>query len=185
MAESVADARREVVNARQAASAELDELGRAGREAVNIPAKIKRNPVRSAGLLGGAAFLAVGGPKRVIKAAERRFFPSRAERVKSVLPDQVARTVNKLGSDADTVRAHLERDFMTYLEKRHPEEVPSGRRSFWKTYDTVVGIVGAAAAREMLKRFMTAPKEAEAESAKHEAEEARHEADARRARRNG
>jgi hypothetical protein len=185
MADSVADARQEVVNARQAASAELDELGASAREAANIPAKIKRNPVRAAGLLGGAAFLAAGGPRRVLKAAERRFLPSRADKVKSVLPDQVARAVSKLGDDADAVRAHLERDFMTYLEKRHPEEVPSGRRSFWKTYDTVVGIVGAAAAREMLKRFMTAPKEAEAEAAKHEAEEARHEAEASRVRRSG
>lgn len=185
MADSLADARQEVANARGAASAELDELGASAREAVNIPAKIKRNPIRSAGLLGGAAFLAVGGPKRLIKSAERRFFPSRADRLKSVLPDEVARTVGKLGDDADAVRAHLERDFMTYLERRHPEEVPSGRRSFWKTYDTVVGIVGAAAAREMLKRFMTAPKEAEAEGAKQEAEEARHEAKARQERRKG
>lgn len=185
MADTVADARQEVVNARQAASAELDELGGAAREAVNIPAKIKRNPVRSVGLLGGAAFLAVGGPRRLIKHAEQRFFPTRAQRVKSVLPDDVARVVNKLGDDADAVRSHLERDFMSYLEKRHPEEVPSGRRSFWKTYDTVISIVGAAAAREMLKRFMTTSKEAEAEGAKHEAEEAKHDAEARRQRRSG
>lgn len=157
MAESVADARQEVVNARRAAASELDELGPAFRGAVDIPAKVRRNPVKTAGLAGGAVFLAVGGPRRVAKAVERRFFPSRAQKVQSVLPDEVARAVNKLGDDADAVRAHLERDFVSYIEKRHPEEHPTGRREFWKTYDLILGTFGGVALRELLRRLMAQP----------------------------
>ena len=177
MAESVADARQEVVNARRAAAGELDELGPAFRAAVDIPAKVRRNPIRSAGLLGGAAFLAVGGPKRIIRAVETRVFPRRHER--RLTPKEVDKTIDRLPEeDREAVRAHLERDFASYLEREHARHEPNARRSLWGTYDTFVGILGAAAARELLKRFMTAPKEAEAEAAEHEAKAARHTAEA-------
>jgi len=171
MADEVADARQEVVNARHAAGAELDELGSAAREAVNIPAKIKRNPIKAAGLLGGAAFLAVGGPKRLLKRAEKRVLPRR--RVQRLVPKEIERAVAHLPEeDRDEVMAHIERDFKTYLQRAHVREQPSARRSFWGTYDTFVGILGAAAARELLKRFLTAPKEAQAEAAQNEADAA-------------
>lgn len=177
MADSVADARQEVINARRAANAELDELGSSAREAVNIPAKIKRNPVKAAGLLGGAAFLAVGGPKRLLRRAEKRVLPRR--RVQRLVPEEIEKAVAHLPEEQrDEVMAHIERDFKTYLQRAHVREQPSARRSFWGTYDTFVAIFGAAAARELLKRFMTAPKEAEAEGAEHEAKAAEKEAEA-------
>jgi hypothetical protein len=159
MAESTANARQEVENSRRAVESELDELGAAARAAVDIPAKVRRNPVKVAGLASGAAFLAVGGPKRVLRAAERRFWPSRKQRVQKVLPDEVARVVNRLGEDADAVRDHLERDFMGYLAKRHPEEIPNVRRSAWRTYDTLIGPIGAAAASFLVKKLFETPPE--------------------------
>src|SRR5829696_172330 len=109
MAQSTADARQEVENARRAVGSELDELGAAARASLDIPAKVRRNPVRTAGVAGGAAFLLLGGPKRLGKAAERRLFPRRAERLPTVLPKEVETTVNRLGPDErDKVRAHLE-----------------------------------------------------------------------------
>jgi hypothetical protein len=157
MAESTTEARREVEDARKALATEFDELGAATRSALDIPAKIRRNPVKTAGIAGGAAFLAVGGPKRLIRAAERRFFPTRRDRLESVLPKDVARAVDRLGGDAETVRANLERDFMHYLEKRHPEEAPNARRSLWRTYDILVGALGGRAAMELTKRLFEAP----------------------------
>ena len=163
MADSTAEARQELERARRRAEAELDELGTATRSALDIPAKVRRNPLKVAGLAGGAAFLALGGPKRVIRATEKRVFPGRRDRLESILPKEVARTVDRLGGDAAAVRANLERDFMHYLERRHPEEAPTGRRSLWKTYDVLVGIVGAAAAREMVKKLFSVPKEVRVE----------------------
>jgi hypothetical protein len=163
MADETSEARQEVRNARRAAETELDELGAATRSALDIPAKVRRNPIKTAGLAGGAVFLAVGGPKRVIRAAERRLFPSRAERMASVLPKDVARAVDRLGDDAETVRANLERDFMHYLERKHPEEAPTARRSFWRTYDIFIGALGGLAAKTLARRLFEAPADRERE----------------------
>lgn len=159
MAETTTEARREIANARQAADAELDDLGASTRAALDIPAKFRRNPLKVAGLAGGAAFLALGGPVRLARAAERRVFPGRRERLDSVLPKDVARAIDRLGTDAEKVRYNLERDFMHYLERKHPEDTPSGRRSFWRTYDIFVGTLGALSARELAKRLFQTPGE--------------------------
>ncbi len=69
MADATADARQQVADARRATEAELDTLGKSARAAVDFPAKIKRHPVETVGVLGGAAFMILGGPKRVAKAS--------------------------------------------------------------------------------------------------------------------
>lgn len=171
MAQSTADARQEVENARRAVESELDELGTAARAAIDIPAKVRRNPVRTAGVAGGAAFLLLGGPKRLGRAAERRFMPRRAERLPKVLPKEVEQTVNRLEPEQrDRVRAHLERDFATYLRRTHPDEPANAQRSLWRTYDLLVGIVGAAAGRQLVKKLFEVPHEARAEGIREEAE---------------
>jgi hypothetical protein len=168
VAQSVAKARQEVVDARRGVESELDDLGLAVRGALDIPAKVRRNPVRTVGVGAGAAFLLLGGPKRVAKRVEQRLFPKRRER--RLLPHEVDRAVDRLGEeDREATRAHIERDFASYLERTHPKEQPNARRSFWGTYDTVVGIVGAAAARELVKRFVEVPKEVRQEAAVEEA----------------
>lgn len=164
MAQSAAEARQEVENARRGVEQELDNFGTAARAAVDIPAKVRRNPVRTVGLAGGAAFLLLGGPKRLAKAAEARFFPKRAERVPTVLPKDVETTINRLEpEERGKVHAHLERDFAAYLRKEHPEEPANARRSLWRTYDVLVGIVGVAAGRELVKRLFEIPKEVRVE----------------------
>lgn len=171
MAQSAAEARQEVENARRGVEKELDNLGTATRTALDIPAKVRRNPVRTAGLAGGAAFFLLGGPKRVAKAAEARFFPGRAERVPSVLPKDVEVTINRLEpEERDKVRGHLERDFNSYLRREHPEEPANARRSLWKTYDILVGIVGVAAGRELVKKLFAIPKEVRVEEIQQEGE---------------
>jgi hypothetical protein len=175
--ESVADARQAVVDARKAVEKELDDLGLAAKAAVDIPAKIRRNPVRTVGLGAGAAFLLLGGPKRVLKQVEHRVFPKR--RYRKLTPPEIDRAIDRLGEeDQEKVRAHIERDFATYLEKSHPREEPNARKSFWGTYDTLVAIVGTAAARELVKRFLEVPKEARTEAAEEAAKAARADAKA-------
>ena len=60
MGEQTRTAREEVLAARAALSSEVDELGSAARSAVDIPAKVRRNPAQTAGLAAGAAFFALG-----------------------------------------------------------------------------------------------------------------------------
>ena len=162
--ESVADARQAVVDARKAVEKELDDLGLAAKAAVDIPAKIRRNPVRTVGLGAGAAFLLLGGPRRVLKQAEQRVFPKR--RYRKLTPAEIDRAIDRLGDeDQERVRAHIERDFASYLEKSHPKEEPNARRSLWSTYDTLMAIVGTAAARELVKRFIDVPQDSRKQAA--------------------
>ena len=63
----------------------------------------------------------------------------------------------------ELVEAHLERDFAAYMNKEHPSEPANARQSVWKTYDLLLGIVGAAAARELVKKLFEVPQEVEVE----------------------
>jgi hypothetical protein len=165
MADATAEARQEVVNARRDVEAELDQLASSTRAALDIPAKVKRHPVETIGVASGAAFLLLGGPERAAKAAERRFFPKRANRPPKLLPKDVDRALHNLPpSDRERVEAHLEKDFAAYLRKEHPQEPANARQSVWKTYDMLLGIVGAAAARELVKKLFAIPQETEVEA---------------------
>ena len=171
MAQSAAEARQEVEDARRGAEKELDDFGTATRAALDFPAKVRRNPIRTAGLAGGAAFLLLGGPKRAAKAAEKRFFPRRAEKRERALPKNVQQTLSRLEpQEREKVEAHLERDFAAYLNKEHPAEPANARQSFWKTYDLLLGVGGVAAARELIKRLAEIPKEVRVEAIQEEGE---------------
>ena len=99
------------------------------------------------------------GPRRALKQVEQRVFPKR--RYRKLTPAEIDRAIDRLGDeDQERVRAHIERDFASYLEKSHPKEQPNARRSFWGTYDTLMAIVGTAAARELVKRFIDVPQDA-------------------------
>ncbi len=164
MAQSSAEARQEVENARKGVEKELDDLTQATRDALDIPAKVRRNPVRTVGLAGGAAFLLLGGPKRVARAAEKKFLPQRVYKRDRSLPKNVQATIDKLEPEQrELVEAHLERDFAAYMNKEHPAEPANARQSLWKTYDVLVTIVGAAAARELVKKLFEVPQEVEVE----------------------
>jgi hypothetical protein len=116
----------QVVAARAEFETELDRLEAAGRAAVDIPAKIKRQPVKAAGVAAGAAFLVVGGPKRLYKRARRAIRGEEEPLPKSLLPDEIEKAVKKLGSDGKRVRGTLEREFAGYLDERSKERKKEG-----------------------------------------------------------
>lgn len=159
-ARQIAAARKGVEAARAGVETELDNLGSAARAAVDIPAKIRRNPVPTVGAATGAAFLLLGGPRRVARGVEKRLFPKRYVRPPKVLPRDVERSLDRLPEeDRDFVRAHLERDFAAYLRAEHAKDPPNVRTSAWKTYNLLLGTVGARAARELVKRLFEVPPE--------------------------
>ena len=114
-------ARAEVLAARQGLEDEIVRLEAAGRAAVDIPARIRRQPAKIGGAAAGAAFLLLGGPKRVFRGARRAIFGPEADLPKSMLPAEVEATLRKLGRDGDRVRGTLEREFAKYLETTAPE----------------------------------------------------------------
>jgi hypothetical protein len=114
-------ARSEVLAARAGLDEELVRLEAAGRAAVDIPARLRREPAKVLGAAGGAAFLLLGGPKRVFKGVRRAVFGPGAEVPKSMLPPEVEKTLKKLGPDGEKVRGTLEREFANYLDEKAPQ----------------------------------------------------------------
>jgi hypothetical protein len=100
---------------------EIARLEAAGRSAVDIPAKVRRAPAKTAGVAAGAVFLLAGGPRRVLGRARRAVFGPDQELPKSMLPDEVEKTLRKMGSDGDKVRGTLEREFAKYLDEHRDE----------------------------------------------------------------
>ena len=106
----------EVAAARAALDDELIRLEATARAAVDIRAKVKRNPGRAAAVVGGTAFVAVGGPRRVLRGVKHRVFGRPDPLPPSLLPDKVERAVSALGDDGAKVRGALEREFAAYCE---------------------------------------------------------------------
>ena len=128
MGEGSSAGRPEVVAAREAILAsranldrELMRLEASARAAVDIPAKVKANPVKAAGLAAGVGFVAVGGPKRLFRRAKAAIVGPEEPLPPSMLPKEIENSLKKLGSDGTKVRGTLEREFAAYLDKTAEE----------------------------------------------------------------
>jgi hypothetical protein len=110
-------ARDRVLAARDVLGDELDALEASARAAVDIPAKIRRSPARAAAIAGSAGFVVLGGPKRLFGAVRRAVRGPTAALPKRMLPDEIEKTLGKLGDDGDKVRGALERNFAAYARE--------------------------------------------------------------------
>lgn len=163
----VAAAIAELEAARIGAGAALDELTDATRAALDVPAKVRRNPVKAAALAGGAGFLLLGGPKRVVRLLGRQVsqvLPEsrrRRDPYDGLLPDEIEKVLKDSEvRDDPEVRRALEADFAEYLRKKGKLGPPPGpAATFWRTFDKVAGPVGTVGARLLVQRIMEADRE--------------------------
>lgn len=157
---SIVRARKQVRAAQSAFQEELDELSEATRSAMDIPAKIRKAPVKSAALAGGAGFLLLGGPRRVIGSVISRVAPKRKrDPYGGLLPDEIERVLRRSGAaDVPGIREALARDFAEYLKRKGKveERRPTAADSLWRTYDAVVGPLGTVGARMLVERLFAA-----------------------------
>jgi hypothetical protein len=116
----------QVVAARADLGDQVDRLEAAGRAAVDVPAKVRSNPAKAAGIAAGGAFLAVGGPKRLFRRARRAITGKEEELPSALLPKDVEKALRKIGTDGSKVRGTLERDFAKYLDDRSKERKKEG-----------------------------------------------------------
>jgi hypothetical protein len=114
-------ARDRVLAARAELGEQVQVLEASARAAVDVPARIKRNPAKAAAVVGTAGFIVLKGPQRLFRAARRRITGEREPLPKRLLPDEIEKTLKKLGDDGDKVRATLERDFAGYVHKHEKE----------------------------------------------------------------
>ena len=126
MATETDAARDRVIEARGELAEELEDMEASIRAAVDIPARIRRSPAKAAAIVGGVGFLALKGPKRVLGAARRAVRGPAAEMPKSMLPDEIEKTLRSLGDDGNKVRGKLERDFAAYAKSAEKDR--AGRR---------------------------------------------------------
>jgi hypothetical protein len=115
-----------VLAARADVENEVDRLEAAGRAAVDIPAKVRANPAKAAGVAAGGAFLALGGPKRVFRRAKRAVTGKDEDLPSELLPKDVEKALKAIGTDGRKVRGALERDFAKYLDTRKKERSKEG-----------------------------------------------------------
>jgi hypothetical protein len=139
-------ARAEVLAARALLAEELERLEASGRAAVDVPAKVRRNPVRTAGLAAGAGFLLVGGPAKVFRRAKRVVLGPPEPLPKSMLPPEIDKALQALGDDGDKVRGTLEREFASYLDQTAP-----ARRE--RDLSAVTAIILSSLARPLIQRY--------------------------------
>ena len=127
-----ADAARErVLAARAELAIEVERLEASARAAVDIPSKIKRNPARAAAAIGGVGFVALGGPRRLFRRVKSAIVGPDQPLPESMLPEEVEKTLKKLGTDGERVRGTLERDFADYLKVSQKRRGPALRQTLY------------------------------------------------------
>lgn len=139
----------QVAASREALADELVRLEATARAAVDVRAKVKRNPGKTAAVVGGTAFLAVGGPRKVLRSVKHRIVGKPDPLPPSLLPDQVEKAVRALGDDGARVRGSLEREFAAFVDTNRRSESRFTRRLL-----LTAGIPFATElSRMVLKRF--------------------------------
>ncbi len=138
----------DVLAARAALGDELIRLEASARAAVDVKAKVRRNPGKTAAVVGGTAFVVAGGPRRVFRAARRRVFGAPDPLPPSLLPDQVDKAVRALGDDGAKVRGALEREFADFVSGGVRAENRFRRRLVYVT----AAPIASTLAREIAKR---------------------------------
>jgi hypothetical protein len=139
----------EVAAARAALGDELVRLEATARAAVDVRAKVKRNPGKTAAVVGGTAFVALGGPRKALRSVRRRVFGAPDPLPPSLLPDQVEKAVRALGDDGAKVRGTLEREFAAFVDTNRKSESQFVRRLL-----LTAGVPAATElSRAIIKRF--------------------------------
>lgn len=153
--QATVSARQDIVNARSALLVEVNELEAATRTALDVPAKIRKNPVKFAAGAGGLTFLVLGGPQRTARRVVRTLRGGRTAPLKSVLPDEIERLVADLGGDAEQIRGRLDREFADYLglQKRSGRLRSGASNSFWRGANVFTTVFAANAAGRLAQRL--------------------------------
>lgn len=144
-------ARQEVLRARDELSAELERLEAATRAALDIRTKVRRNLGRTAAVVGAASFLAVGGPRRLVRGIRRVIRGAPPAYPSSLLPDEIEKVVRSLGDDGEKVRGVLEREFAAYVSEHKETD-----QRFWREMllGGLVRPVGGQLARLAARRLL-------------------------------
>jgi hypothetical protein len=178
MGETLAETRLEVDGQRAEIEQTVERLRARVRRAIDIPAKMRENPLLYGGLAVGAVFLVAGGPRRLFRAARRVAMPSRADQAYDALPGAMQRWVDALagavgprGDEARRVLAEelqrwrhepLSRKQARVLAREAADGPPGPSRATWRAVETAATLISAALARRAIERFLSGDRPIEA-----------------------
>jgi hypothetical protein len=181
MGETLAETRLEVAAQRESVEETAEQLRASIRRAVDIPAKLRENPALFGSLAAGTAFLVVGGPRRLLRAARQRVRPAHPDQAYRTLPGALQGWVDAatatLGSGRDEARRTMSEELLRWRNEPRSKKArrelareivdgpPSGSRTFWRTAEAFATVVSAAVARRAVARLLSGdrPMEAAAE----------------------
>jgi hypothetical protein len=170
--EALAATRVEIEAQRRDLQATRDRLEARVRRTLDIPAKVRENPLVAAGLVGAAAFFAVGGPTRLARLVRRRAAPTPTEKAYDNLPkplqDLVDTVAERVGPRAEEARQALAVELARWRhDPRHNRKVekqiakqlvegpPGPGRAGWRAFEAFAAIISAALARKAVERFLS------------------------------
>jgi hypothetical protein len=141
----------------------LDEIARleaVTRSSLDIGSRVREDPLRAVAITGLAAFLVLGGPFRVVRFIRRRIrqliYGRPPEFPPSMLPDEVERTLRKMGAEGDTARGTLERDFARYLAERGSFTKPGASQATGQLLSSLLGPAARLAGLRLARSMATA-----------------------------
>jgi hypothetical protein len=169
--ETLAETRVEVEALRTDLQQRADALEARVRHALDIPARIRENPLVFIGIGVGTAFLVAGGPMRVARLVRRRMRPSTAEQAYDALPKAMQAWVDTVaggvGQRAGGARNALAEELLAWrhnavkskkarreLAKSITEGPPGPERAVWRAVESGLTLLSAALARRAIERFI-------------------------------
>ena len=108
---------------------ELVRLEAAARAALDVKAKIKRNPARVAGAAAGVGFVAIGGPRRVLRGARNAVFGKPDPLPEAMLPEEIEKALKALGRTARRFAARSSATSPPTSRRQSPSGATCARRS--------------------------------------------------------
>jgi hypothetical protein len=168
MGETIDQTRLEIATQRAELEATADRL----RDALDLRKRVRENPGVVIGIGAVAAFLVVGGPRRLARILRGTVAPHAAEEAYDALPESMQAWVSALAGEAgqksSKVRDELVEELRRWrrdpirdrkarkeLARQMVEGPPGPQRTAWNAAETALTLVAAALARKAVARFLT------------------------------
>ena len=168
MGETIDQTRLEIAAQRAELEATADRL----RDALDLRKRVRENPGVVIGIGVVAAFLVVGGPRRLARILRGTVAPHAAEEAYDALPESMQAWVSALAGQAGPKSSSARDELVEELRRwrrdpikdrqarrelaRQMVEGPAGpQRTVWTAAETALTLVAAALARKAVARFLT------------------------------
>ena len=168
MGETIDQTRLEIAAQR----AELEATVARLRDALDLRKRVRQNPGAVIGVGAVAAFLVVGGPRRLARMLRATMAPNAAQEAYEALPDSMQAWVRALAGEAGPQSGKARDQMVEELRRWRREPIrdrkareqlarqivdgpPGPSRTAWTAAEAALTLIAAALARRAVARFLT------------------------------